>query len=64
MKDLHLFFIVEEVMFLDQVNLYLVQVIFSNKMCFERKFHDVVLTKSCSLLICEVSFSHRFVILF
>lgn len=36
MKDLHLFFIVEEVMFLDQVNLYLVQVIFSNKMCFER----------------------------
>lgn len=35
MKDLHLFFIVEEV-FLDQVNLYLVQVIFSNKMCFER----------------------------
>lgn len=35
MKDLHHFFIVEEV-FLDQVNLYLVQVIFSNKMCFER----------------------------
>lgn len=41
-KDLHIFSIIEEMMFWDQINLYLVPVIFSNKMCFQKLFHDFI----------------------